>query len=113
MNFIELYQFFLKWSWSSVSCIRGFKNISFPCKSLCLQVTADVTKFTKNAQRDLTFILIELGENINSFVQRNLAAVEKKNVAYLRETCFFLKLRCLRMRSCVEIFHLLNVNVYV
>ena len=37
------------------------------CRSLCLQITTDVNKITKNAQRDLSFIVTELSENFNRF----------------------------------------------
>ena len=37
------------------------------CRSLCLQITTDVNKITKNAQPDLTFIVMELSENFNRF----------------------------------------------
>ena len=39
--------------------ICSFYTISSPCKSLCLQITADVSKITKNIQGNLTFIFIE------------------------------------------------------
>ena len=36
--------------------------------SLCLQITADVSKNTRKVQHDLTFIFTELSENFDSFV---------------------------------------------
>ena len=37
-------------------------SISFPCKTLYMQITADVTETLKAAQRDLTFISNVLSE---------------------------------------------------
>ena len=36
--------------------------------SLCLQITAEVSKITKSAPFNLTYIFIELSETANSFV---------------------------------------------
>ena len=44
-------------------------TIFFPCKSLCLQVTADETKSTKNNWSDLAFIFTKLSDHMNSFVK--------------------------------------------
>ena len=37
-------------------------TISFPCKNLCLQITADVTKITENNLSDLAFSFTELSD---------------------------------------------------
>ena len=41
--------------------------ISFTCKNLCLQITADVSKILKIAPGDVAFILNEIPERVNVF----------------------------------------------
>ena len=57
-----------------------------------MQITADVGKTTKSVRADLTFVLIELSENVISFVQLSLL-VEIKIVVNLRKNSIFLKTR--------------------
>ena len=59
-------------------------SISFPCKSLCLQITAVVSKITKNIQCDLTFISIELSETPDSFVKMPLVLEIKKIPSFMK-----------------------------
>ena len=57
MNLINVWVFyFLK-----------FSTISFSCKSLCLQITAYVSKISKKVQGDFAFNLNVLLETVNVF----------------------------------------------
>ena len=49
-------------------------------KSLCLQITAEVSKITKSVQCDLT---IELSETPNSFVKIRLVVEIRKIVSFI------------------------------
>ena len=62
------------------------------------------SKIRKSAQRDLTFILIELSEKLNSFLKIHLV-LEIKNVASFITTRFYLKGGCTKMREHAETFH--------
>ena len=62
------------------------------------------SKIRKSTQRDLTFILIELSEKLNSFVKIHLV-LEIKNVASFITTRFYLKGGCTKMREHAETFH--------
>ena len=59
-------------------------NISFPCKSLYLQITAKVSKIMKIVQCDLTFIYIELLEALNSFVEIRLVLEIRNVVSFIK-----------------------------
>ena len=62
------------------------------------------SKVRKSAQHDLTFILIELSEKLNSFVKMRLV-MEIKNVASFIKTSFYLKRGCTKMRENEETFY--------
>ena len=62
------------------------------------------SKIRKSTQRDLTFILIELSEKLNSFLKIHLV-LEIKNVASFITTRFYLKGGCTKMREHAETFH--------
>ena len=62
------------------------------------------SKIRKSTQRDLTFILIELSEKLNSFLKIHLL-LEIKNVASFITTRFYLKGGCTKMREHAETFH--------
>ena len=65
-NFVELYKVLSRTASVNVIAFSVLKyyKISFPCKSVCLQITADVGKITKYGQRFRTFIFTELSENV-------------------------------------------------
>ena len=54
-----------------VNSICSFEQ-KYSCKSICLQITAEVSKITKSVQSDLPSIYIELSETTNSFVKIRL-----------------------------------------
>ena len=97
---------FVKWSCQRCS-IRSFEKyctISCPCKRLCLQITAEVSKITENVQWSLTFIFIELSETANTFVKIRLL-LEIKNVACFVKPCFYRKQGCIKMGKHAETIH--------
>ena len=57
-------------------------------KSLCLQITAEVSQIKNRVLCDLTFIFIELSETAYSFLKIRLA-LEIKNVASFTKTRFY------------------------
>ena len=61
-------------------------------------------KIRKSAPWDLTFILTELLEKLNSFVKIRLV-LEIKNIASFIKTRFSLKGGCTKMRKHAETFH--------
>ena len=65
--------------------ITRYCEISFPCKSLCLQMTAEVNKITVSVQCNLIFIFVELSEIANSFVEIRLV-LEIQNFASFIKT---------------------------
>ena len=106
MNFIELYKVILKWSQSTLQHLQFYRNckISISCKSLYLQVTAEVSKITKSRQCNLNFIFIELSEAASSFAQI-LLVLEIKKVATFIKTRFHCKQDSIKMRKHVETFN--------
>ena len=62
------------------------------------------SKIRKSTQRDLTFILIELSEKLNSFLKIHLV-LETKIIASFITTCFYLKGGCTKMREHAETLH--------
>ena len=62
------------------------------------------SKIRKSTQRDLTFILIELSEKLNSFLKIHLV-LEIKNVSSFKTTRFYLKGGCTKMREHAETLH--------
>ena len=65
--------------------ITRYCEISFLCKSLCLQMTAEVNKITVSVQCNLIFIFVELSEIANSFVEIRLV-LEIQNFASFIKT---------------------------
>ena len=109
-NLVVLHKGFLKWSFSTLYHLQFWRycTISFPYKNHCLQITAEVSKIRKSAQCDLTFVLIELSETLNSFVKIRLV-FEIRNVASFIKTRFYLKRfylkrGCIKMRKHAETF---------
>ena len=66
MCLVELDKSFLEWSWKSLWHL--WFVVSFSCKTLWMQITADVGKTTKTVQRDPMFIFNELSEFVVNFV---------------------------------------------
>ena len=62
------------------------------------------SKIRKSTQRDLTFILIELSEKLNSFLKIHLV-LETKSIASFITTCFYWKGGCTKMREHAETLH--------
>ena len=90
MSLVELYKGFLKQSWPTLEHLQFFRycTILLPCKSLFLQITADISKITESVRYDLIFNFIELLEAPNSFVKMRLV-LEIKNVFSFIKTRFY------------------------
>ena len=103
MKLLELYKGFSKWSWPTSWHLQfgRYCTISFPCKSLYLQITAKVSKIMKIVQCDLTFIYIELLEALNSFVEIRLVLEIRNVVSFIKHV--FIKSgtaqKCVSMRK--------------
>ena len=91
--------------------LKILKN-QFPCKRFCLQITADVTKTTKNIHGDQTLIFNEHSENVDCFMERSFAVKIKNNLNLIKKLTFFRKENCVRMHNCAEIFRAIDVNIY-
>ena len=95
MNLAQRYNIYSIWRYCT---------ISFPCKSLCLEITAEVSKVAKSLRYDLTFIFIGLSETSDSFVKIH-QVLEIKSVASFIKTCFYWKRGCMKMHKHAEMFH--------
>ena len=98
MQDLEVYAGFLKSSWTALYHLQFWRycTISFPCKRLCLQGTAEVSKITKSVRFNLHFIFIEISETANSFVKIRLV-LEIKSVFSFIKTRFPWKWGCIKM----------------
>ena len=82
-------------------------TISFPSKSLYLQITAEVNKITKSVRCDLNFIFIDFLETSNSFVKINIV-LEIKNVNCFIKAQFYWKLGSIKLHIHADTFNASN-----
>ena len=71
-------------------------TISFLSKSLCLQITAAVSKITKSVSSDLTFIFIKSFVKVRLVVKINSIASFIKTRFYWERDC----IKCANMQKC-------------
>ena len=72
-------------------------------KSLCLQITAEVSKIMKSVSCNLAFIFIELSGTANSFLKICLVLEIKNNASFIKRR-FYLKRGCIKMCKYAKTF---------
>ena len=104
-NLVGRYKGFLKWSWPMLKHLQFWRycTISLSSKSLCFQITAEVSKITKSVSCNLVFIFIELSGAANSFLKIRLA-LKIKNVASIIKRRFYWKRGCIKMYKYAKTF---------